>query len=81
MDTRSNRRFVVNDIGYAFAVHDTGVPEEYGHPAGADKEHLSSNRLNSRMLEIFPTRERAQAYADKLEERAARSGGTGSGVR
>jgi hypothetical protein len=63
------RRYVVNDLGFGFAVHDTRAPAEYVHPAGRDKQHPSKNVFNTRMVEIFPTLAQAQAHADELEAR------------
>ena len=63
-------RFVVCDLGFAFAVHDTAERQDYAFEAGRDKQHPSRNRLNGRRVgEVFPTREQAQAFADELNAR------------
>jgi len=63
------RRFVVSDLGFTFAVHDTQVKQEYAFRAGRDKPHKSSNSLNSRRIELFPTREEALRLAAELNEK------------
>lgn len=63
------RRFVVSDLGFSFAVHDTQAKQEYSFRAGRDKAHKSSNALNTRRLELFPTREEALRLAQELNEK------------
>ena len=63
-------RYRVADLGFGFAVHDTAQKQEYEFRAGKDSEHKSNNALNSRRLEIFPTIEQAQAFADELNRKA-----------
>ena len=63
------RRFVVSDLGFTFAVHDTQAKQEYAFRAGKDKPHKSSNALNTRRLELFPTREEAVRHALELNEK------------
>jgi hypothetical protein len=63
------RRFVVSDLGPFFAVHDTQAKQEYAFSAGKDKPHKSSNQLNSRRVELFPTREEAVRAALALNEK------------
>ncbi len=63
------RRFVVSNLGFGFAVHDAGSPQDYEFPAGREKEHPSTNQLNSRRVEICTTRVQAQRIADELNER------------
>lgn len=63
------RRFVISDLGFTFAVHDTQAKQEYAFRAGKDKAHKSSNALNSRRLELFPTREEAVRYALELNQK------------
>jgi hypothetical protein len=63
------RRFVVSDLGFTFAVHDTQVKQEYAFQAGKEKAHKSSNALNSRRIELFPTREEAVRFALELNEK------------
>ena len=60
------RRFVVSDLGFSFAVHDTEAKQDYAFRAGKDKAHKSSNALNTRRIEIFPTREEALRLAREL---------------
>lgn len=64
MNTR--RRFVVSDLGFGFAVHDTQEKQEYAFRAGKDKAHKSSNALNTRRVELYPTREEALRCARDL---------------
>jgi len=66
------RRFTVSDLGFTFAVHDTQAPQEYAFEAGKDKAHKSSNALNSRRIELFPTREEAVRCAQELNEQHER---------
>lgn len=68
------RRFVVSDLGFGFAVHDAGSPQDYEFPAGREKKHPSTNQLNSRRVEICTTRVQAQRIADELNERYEREG-------
>jgi hypothetical protein len=63
------RRFVVSDLGFTFAVHDTEMRQQYDFEAGKDKPHKSSNALNSRRIDLFPTREEAVRLALELNER------------
>jgi hypothetical protein len=65
----AKRRFVVSDLGFSFAVHDTQAKQEYAFQAGKDKPHKSSNALNTRRVELFPTREEAVRKAQELNER------------
>lgn len=67
-------RFVVSDLGFAFAVHDTQVTQEYAFDAGRESDHKSNNRANGRRVEICATREMAQAIADRMNEQARRAG-------
>jgi len=63
------RRFVVSDLGFTFAVHDTQAKQEYAFEAGKGKAHKSSNALNTRRIELFPTREEAVRFALELNEK------------
>ena len=63
------RRFVVSDLGFTFAVHDTQAKQDYAFRAGKDKPHKSSNPLNTRRIELFPTREEALRLAQELNEK------------
>ena len=63
------RRFVVSDLGFSFAVHDTQAKQEYAFEAGKGKAHKSSNALNTRRVELFPTREEALRLAEELNQK------------
>jgi len=63
------RRFVVSDLGPFFGVHDTQAKQEYAFRAGKEKTHKSSNPLNTRRIELFPTREEAVRLARELNEK------------
>jgi hypothetical protein len=63
------RRFVVSDLGFTFAVHDTQAKQDYAFQAGKGKAHRSSNALNGMRLELFPTREEAVRYALELNQK------------
>jgi hypothetical protein len=66
---QKKRRFVVSDLGPFFAVHDTQAKQEYAFRAGKEKAHKSSNALNTRRIELFPTREEALRLARELNEK------------
>jgi len=68
----SKRRFVVSDLGFTFAVHDTQAKQGYAFQAGKDKAHKSSNVLNGQRVELFPTREEAVRAALELNEKHER---------
>ena len=68
---RIRPRFVVSDLGFAYAVHDTQVRQQYAFEAGAGKEHASNNHLNSARVDIFATFDEAQRVADELNRRDA----------
>jgi hypothetical protein len=72
--TPPKRRFVVSDLGFTYAVHDTQVAQEYAFESGKDAEHKSTNALNSRRIELFPTREEAVRLA--LDLNAQHEAGT-----
>jgi hypothetical protein len=63
------RRFVVSDLGFSFAVHDTQRKQQYAFQAGKDKAHKSSNALNSERLDLFPTRGEAVRKALELNQK------------
>ena len=67
----ARQRYVVADLGFAFAVHDTQDPQQYAFEAGKDKEHKSTNKLNSNRVDIFPTRAEAIRCALELNRRDA----------
>ncbi|HEX6882693.1 MAG TPA: hypothetical protein VF530_04885 [Planctomycetota bacterium] len=69
VSTPKKRRFVVSDLGFTFAVHDTQKKQDYAFRAGKDKAHKSSNALNSERLDLFPTREEAVRKALELNEK------------
>ena len=64
-----NRRFIVSDLGFAFAVHDTKAKQEYAFRAGQGKPHKSSNPLNTRRVELCPTRDEALRLAEELNQK------------
>ncbi len=66
MATPKKRRFVISDLGFTYAVHDTQARQEYAFRAGRDKAHKSSNAINTRRIELCPTREEAVRLADEL---------------
>ncbi len=63
------RRFVVSDLGFAFAVHDTQAKQEYAFEAGKGKAHKSTNPLNTRRVELCPSRAEALRRAAELNEK------------
>ncbi len=69
---KRKRRFVVSDLGFTWAVHDTAVPQEYAFETGKDSEHLSSNQLNSERVGLYATREEAVREALRLNEESER---------
>lgn len=69
VSTPKKRRFVVSDLGFTFAVHDTQKKQAYAFRAGKDKAHKSSNALNSERLDLFPTREEAVRKALELNQK------------
>jgi hypothetical protein len=69
MPTPPKRRFVVSDLGFTFAVHDTQRKQDYAFRAGKDKNHKSSNALNSERVALFPTRDEAVRKALELNEK------------
>jgi len=69
VSAKKKRRFVVSDLGFTFAVHDTQKKQEYAFRAGKDKAHKSSNPLNSERLDLFPTREEAVRKALELNRK------------
>lgn len=79
MTETKSQRYVVSDLGFAYAVHDTRQPQSYAFPAGRDKPHPSHNALNTRRLGIFATRAQAQAFADQRNAEDAAAGGAGGG--
>lgn len=62
------RRFVVSDLGFTFAVHDTQKKQPYAFRAGKEKNHKSSNELNTERVDLFPVREEAVRKALELNE-------------
>ena len=66
----SGMRYVVSNFGYGFAVQDTAA--HLPQIPGKKGEELpdSSNPRNAKVLEIFPTRAQAQAYANELNAKA-----------
>ena len=63
------RRFVVSDLGFGFAVHDTAVEQQYAFEAGKDADHKSSNQLNTRRVEVTATKAEALRIARELNQK------------
>ena len=72
MASKEVHRYVVSDLGFAFAVHDTMAPQEYEFEAGKDATHASTNSLNSVRVELCAIREVAQQVADRMNADWAR---------
>ncbi len=68
--SKEKKRFVIADLGFAFAVHDTAEKQEYGFRAGREKEHASSNKLNTERVEIFSNMEEAVRHALEMNKKA-----------
>ena len=66
---KKTRRYVVSDIGFAYAVHDTQARQDYEFEAGKEKDHISTNELNTRRVDIFPTFLEAIRAAEELNRR------------
>ncbi|MEM7308054.1 MAG: hypothetical protein AAF682_15350 [Planctomycetota bacterium] len=66
----SGKRYLVSNFGFGFAVQDTGHRYEQGLNHKGEEIPDSSNPRNARVLEVFPTRAQAQAYADELNAKA-----------
>ena len=66
MASKHAPRYVVSDLGFAFAVHDTMASQDYEFEAGKDTQHPSNNALNTARVELCSTREVAQQIADRL---------------
>ena len=64
----TNRRFVVNNIGHAYAVHDT--QRTYQRMEGEERSGAAptSNVYTSRIVETCSTRAVAQKLANQLNE-------------
>jgi len=69
------RRYVISDLGFTYAVHDTQAPQEYEFETGKDKPHISTNELNSVRVALFPTREEAVREALRLNEKNEKRAG------
>jgi hypothetical protein len=54
-DDSQKPRYVIADLGFAFAIQDTQVPQDYAFRAGKDSKHLSSNEVNSARVELLPS--------------------------
>jgi hypothetical protein len=73
--TPSTERYVVSDIGYGFAVHDTS--QRLKQPAKAPDTAPSRNRYNAPVIMVCSTRDQAFQRAAELnakEGRKAKSG-------
>ena len=71
-NTPKRRRYVVSDLGFTYAVHDTQVEQEYAFESGKDSEHPSSNPLNSERVALYATRDEAEREALRLNEQNER---------
>lgn len=60
------RRYIVSDIGCGYAVHDTQVT--YQRLEGEERGNIppSTNAFNSRIVDIYPTRDAALRAAQRL---------------
>ena len=70
-DPNANRRYIVSNFGFAWAVQDTGDPVAYLRRGKNENTEKSSNIRNARMVDVFPTRIQAQQHADELNAKAA----------
>ncbi len=66
----SNKRYIVSNFGYGFAVQDTAARITQGVTPKGHEIPDSSNPRNSKVLGVFPNRAAAQAYADEMNARA-----------
>jgi hypothetical protein len=69
------RRYVVSDLGFSWAVHDTGEGQEYAFETGKDKAHISTNELNSTRVGLYPNRAEAVRAAMELNAADAKKAG------
>ena len=66
----SGLRYVVSNFGFGFAVQDTADHITQGPGKKGEELPDSSNPRNAKVMDIFPTRAQAQAYANELNARA-----------
>ena len=62
----SGKRYLVSNLGFGYAVQDTLAHIPQGPNKKGDVIPDSSNPRNAAILEVFPTRAQAQAYANEL---------------
>jgi hypothetical protein len=62
----SGKRYLVSNFGFGYAVQDTQAHIAQGPGKKGEELPDSSNPRNAKVLEIFPTRAQAQAYANRL---------------
>ena len=62
----SGKRYIVSNFGFGFAVQDVLAHVPQGPGKKGEELPDSSNPRNAKVLEIFPTRAQAQAYANEL---------------
>ena len=74
---KSDQRYVISDLGFAFAVQDTQDSQQYAFRAGRESKHLSSNQLNSNRVGIYPNMAEALRVAVELNAGHARGQRTG----
>ena len=66
----SGKRYIVSNFGFGYAVQDTEAHIAQGVNPKGDEIPDSSNPRNSRVLDIFPTRAQALAWAAELNARS-----------
>ena len=67
-------RFVVSNVGYGFAVHDTAKRVANPNTDPDKGPARSTNRLNAPIVEVCTTREKAYALAAELNASDAARG-------
>lgn len=73
MPEKTTERYVVSNVGYGFAVHDT-KGRVHNRNTDPDKGPArSTNRRNAPILQVCSTREMAYALASKLNAEATDS--------
>jgi hypothetical protein len=65
----SGKRYIVSNFGFGYAVQDTQAHIAQGPGKKGEELPDSSNPRNAKVLEIFPTRAQAQAFANDLNAR------------
>ena len=78
VEKATDKRYIVGNIGYAYAVFDTRARIEQEPVKEGQDLPDSSNPRNARIVEVFPTRVNAQAYANELNARSGRNARNGT---